>query len=145
MRKTALTGAAILALSLMLSACSAAGTDSTTTEPAAPEASQSETEAVTRTGDFEGSGDKSVAGSVTVSDSEIVLSGYSSDEGPDLHVYLTNGAEEADIAAGMQIETVAFDEASQTFTLDGVNVADYDTVVIYCDKVKAVFGSASLS
>jgi len=145
MRKTALTGAAILALSLMLSACSAAGTDSTTTEPAAPEASQSETEAVTRAGDVEGSGDKSVAGSVTVSDSEIVLSGYSSDEGPDLHVYLTNGAEEADIAAGMQIETVVFDEASQTFTLDGVNVADYDTVVIYCDKVKAVFGSASLS
>jgi hypothetical protein len=145
MRKTALTGAAILALSLMLSACSAGGTGSTTTEPAAPEASQSETEAVTRGGDFEGSGDKSVAGSVTVSDSEIVLSGYSSDEGPDLHVYLTNGTEEADIAAGMQIETVAFDEASQTFTLDGVNVADYDTVVIYCDKVKAVFGSASLS
>ncbi len=145
MRKTALTGAAILALSLMLSACSAGGTDTTTTEPAAPEASQSATEAVTRAGDFEGSGDKSVAGSVAVSDSEIVLSGYSSDEGPDLHVYLTNGTEEADVASGMQIETVAFDEASQTFTLDGVNVADYDTVVIYCDKVKAVFGSASLS
>ncbi|MGV8859284.1 DM13 domain-containing protein [Rhodoglobus sp.] len=145
MRKTALTASAILALSLMLSACSGAATDTSSSEPAAPEASQSQTDEVTRTGTFEGAGDKSVAGTVTVSDSEIVLSGYSSDEGPDLHVYLTNGSDEDAVAAGMLIDSVVFDEASQTFTLDGVDVAGYDTVVIYCDKVKAIFGSASLS
>jgi ABC-type glycerol-3-phosphate transport system substrate-binding protein len=145
MRKTALTGAAILALSLMLSACSAGGTDTTTSESAAPEASQSQAEEVTRTGDFEGAGDKSVAGTVTVSDSEIVLSGYSSDEGPDLHVYLTNGSDEDAVAAGMLIDSVVFDEASQTFTFDAMDVSGYDTVVIYCDKVKAIFGSALLS
>lgn len=145
MRKTAISGAAILALSLMLSACSGAATDTSSSEPAAPEASQSQAEEVTRTGTFEGAGDKSVAGTVTVSDSEIVLSGYSSDEGPDLHVYLTNGSDEDAIAAGMQIDSVVFDEASQTFSFDAMDVSGYDTVVIYCDKVKAVFGSALLS
>ncbi|QYH36871.1 DM13 domain-containing protein [Salinibacterium sp. M195] len=147
MRKTAITGAAILALSLMLSACSGAATDTSSSEPAAPEASQSQsqTEEVTRTGTFEGAGDKSVAGTVTVSDSEIVLSGYSSDEGPDLHVYLTNGNDEDAVAAGMLIDSVVFDEASQTFTFDAMDVSGYDTIVIYCDKVKAIFGSALLS
>jgi len=149
MRKSVISGAAILALSLMLSACSGAATDTTSSEPAAPESSQSESAApvdeVTRTGDFAGQGEKSVAGTVTVSDSEIVLSDYSSDEGPDLHIYLTNGDDEAAISAGMLIDTVLFDEATQTFTLDGVDVAGYDTVVIYCDKVKAIFGSALLS
>jgi hypothetical protein len=86
-----------------------------------------------------------VAGTVEVSDTEIVLSGYSSDEGPDLHVYLTNGTDEAAVAAGTEIDVVAFDVESQTFALDGVDVAGYDTVVIHCDKAKAVFGAAALA
>lgn len=149
MRKPVISGAAILALSLMLSACSGAATDTTSSESTAPESSQSETVApvdeVTRTGEFAGQGDKSVAGTVTVSDSEIVISGYSSDEGPDLHIYLTNGDDEDAIAAGMQIDSVVFDEETQTFTFDAMDVSGYDTVVIYCDKVKAIFGSALLS
>ncbi|MFI2489282.1 DM13 domain-containing protein [Promicromonospora kroppenstedtii] len=98
-----------------------------------------------RTGTFEGLNDKSVAGMVEVSDTELVLSGYSSDEGPDLHVYLTDGTDEAAVAAGTEIDVVAFDEASQTFALDGVDVAGYDTVVIHCDKAKAVFGAAPVA
>ncbi|WP_010205889.1 DM13 domain-containing protein [Salinibacterium sp. PAMC 21357] len=153
MRKTAITGAAILALSLMLSACSGAATDTTSSESTAPESSASETETGTdtemmheeHTGTFEGAGEHSVAGTVTVSGTEIVLEGYSSDEGPDLNIYLTNGNDEDAVAGGMQIDAVAYDEASQTFTFDAMDVSGYDTVVIYCDKVKAIFGSALLS
>ncbi|TPX01184.1 DM13 domain-containing protein, partial [Schumannella luteola] len=70
---------------------------------------------------------------------------FSSSEGPDLHIYLTNGDDEAAVEAGMEISTVSFSEASQTFSLSGVDVSGYDTVVIHCDKAKAVFGAASLS
>ena len=155
MRKTAIPAAAILALSLMLSACSGAATDTTSSESTAPESSTTETEAGTdtdtemmheeHTGTFEGAGEHSVAGTVTVSGTEIVLEGYSSDEGPDLNIYLTNGNDEDAVAGGMQIDAVAYDEASQTFTFDAMDVSGYDTVVIYCDKVKAIFGSALLS
>ena len=98
-----------------------------------------------RTGNFEGLNDKSVAGTVDVSATEVVLSGFSSDEGPDLHVYLTNGTDEAAVEAGVEVDVIDFDAASQTFALDGVNAADYDTVVIHCDKAKAVFGAAPLA
>ncbi|MCP2262763.1 DM13 domain-containing protein [Promicromonospora thailandica] len=177
MRKTAFAGTAILALSLLLTACG--GGDQPADDMSEPTA-QSQTDdmsgqdemsddemsedemsddmseddmaddmsddmAAARTGEFTGLNDKAVSGSVEVTDTEVVLSGFSSDEAPDLHVYLTNGTEEADVEAGTEIDAVAFDEASQTFTLDGVDVADYDTVVIHCDKAKAVFGAADLA
>ena len=160
MRRKAFAGAAILIASLALAACGAedpdagapAGESSQESSQAQTDESQmpdeeadDETIAQPRSGDFEGLNDKTVDGSVEVSATEIVLSEFSSDEGPDLHVYLTNGSEAADVAAGDEIDVVAFDEASQTFTLEGVDVADYDTVVINCDKAKAVFGAAPLA
>ncbi|WP_439901879.1 DM13 domain-containing protein [Microbacterium azadirachtae] len=65
--------------------------------------------------------------------------------GPDLHVYLTNGTDEAAVAAGKQIDPVAFDKDSQSFMLNGVDASMYKDVVIHCDKAKAVFGAAALS
>jgi hypothetical protein len=160
-RRSVFAGTTILALSLALAACGSEETPggSTAEETAASQTEESPTEesptddettddemtAEARSGAFEGLNDKSVEGSVEVSATEIVLSEFSSDEGPDLHVYLTNGSEAADVAAGVLIDVVAFDEASQTFTLDGVDVAGYDTVVINCDKAKAVFGAAPLA
>ncbi|WP_020013016.1 DM13 domain-containing protein [Promicromonospora sukumoe] len=160
MRKTALASAAVLTATLLLTGCGAddGGSGDAMSDQTSSSQEQSEdmgedmgedmTEDMggeARTGTFEGLNDKAVAGTVEVSDSEIVLSGYSSDEGPDLHIYLTNGTDEAAVAAGTQIDAVAFDEASQTFALDGVDVAGYDTVVIHCDKAKAVFGAAPLA
>ena len=156
MRKTAFAGTVILAVSLMLTACGtadgasdgAASEETTAAETQAPETTEESTESPTteaRSGDFEGLNDKSVVGSVEVTGTEVVFSGFTSDEGPDLHVYLTNGTDETAVAAGTEIDVVAFDEASQTFALDGVEVADYDTVVIHCDKAKAVFGAAPLA
>jgi hypothetical protein len=161
MRKTALAGAAVLTATLLLTGCGAddGGSGDAMSDQTASSQEQSEDmgedmsaepddmadDMAARTGTFEGLNDKSVAGTVEVSGTELVLSGYSSDEGPDLHVYLTNGTDEAAVAAGTEIDVVAFDEASQTFALDGVDVAGYDTVVIHCDKAKAVFGAASLA
>lgn len=97
------------------------------------------------TGMFMGMNDKMVSGEVTISGDTLMLSKFSSDEGPDLHLYLTDGTDEAAVAAGMEIGEVAFDQASQTFKLEGVDTGKYKNVVVHCDKAKAVFGAATLS
>lgn len=153
MRTKALTTAALpalgLALGLTLSACGSSGgssaSGSSTMHPSMSHSSSASSAAMmTRTGTFMGDNGKHVAGTVKVSDSEITFSGFSSDEGPDLHVYLTNGSAESDIASGKEIDSIAFDQASQSFKVSGVDVASYSTVVIHCDKANAVFGSAHL-
>ncbi len=98
-----------------------------------------------REGTFAGLNGKKVAGSVTIADGKVELSGFSSDEGPDLHLYLAKGDDAAAVAAGIQLGKVAYDEASQTFELEGVDANDYDTVVVHCVKANAVFGAAELS
>lgn len=144
MSSKTLTMAALLATALTIAACS-----STPSQPPSPAASSSSTIAsaappVPRTGEFMGLNGKHVAGSAKVADGQVVLSGFSSDEGPDLHLYLTKGDDESAVAAGKQLGPVAFNKESQTFTTGGADVADYDTVVVHCDKAKAVFGAAKL-
>lgn len=153
MRKTALVpssiGVAVLALGLTLAGCSSTPGGSSpsadTMSSSSPMASSSPMDHPSMTGTFMGLNGKAVKGTVTVSGSELVLSGFSSDEGPDLHVYLTNGTDEAAVSAGKQIDAVAFDKDSQTFPLNGVDPSMYKDVVIHCDKAKAVFGAAALS
>lgn len=168
MRLKALVGTGVLALALTLSACGAGddsgqGSDSSTSEEsmtddqsmtdegATDDESMSDDESMTDeammggTGTFAGLNDKNVGGTVTVEGNTVTLAGFSSDEGPDLHLYLANGSDEAAVTAGVELGTVAFDEAAQTFTVEsGVDVADYTDVVVHCDKAKAVFGAAEL-
>ncbi|MUL48013.1 DM13 domain-containing protein [Mycobacterium sp. CBMA293] len=101
-------------------------------------------QAAARMGEFAGLGGKHVSGSAAVNGSTLEFTNFSSDEGPDLHAYLANGSSESDVAARKQISTIKFDQASQSFSLSGVDVGNYSTVVINCDKAKAVFGAASL-
>ncbi|GAB6859454.1 DM13 domain-containing protein [Microbacterium xylanilyticum] len=152
MRKTALVpaslGVAVLALGLTLAGCSSTPTGSSPsadTMSHSPMPSASPMDHMSKTGTFMGLNGKSVKGTVTISGSELTLAGFSSDEGPDLHVYLTNGTDEAAVSAGMQIDPVAFDKDSQSFMLNGVDTSKYTDVVIHCDKAKAVFGAAPLS
>jgi hypothetical protein len=49
------------------------------------------------------------------------------------------------VAAGKELGTVTFDKASQTFSTNGADASKYTTVVIHCDKAKAVFGDATLT
>ncbi|MGN7862034.1 DM13 domain-containing protein [Microbacterium sp. 22303] len=157
MRKTAFVpaalGVAVLALGLTLAGCSstpaASPTSGDTMSSSTPMPSSSpmasDMHDMSKTGTFMGLNGKNVKGTVTISGSELTLSGFSSDEGPDLHVYLTNGTDEAAVSAGKQIDPVAFDKDSQTFMLNGVDASMYTDVVIHCDKAKAVFGAAALS
>lgn len=160
MRAKALATTGLVALALTLSACGAgtdAGSGDDMTAPAAEESMQSDdmqsddmqsddtsADPMAQHGSFAGLNDKSVEGTVTVEGDTVTLSGFSSDEGPDLHLYLANGSDEAAVAAGTELGTVASDEAEQTFTLDGVDAAGFTDVVVHCDKAKAVFGAATL-
>jgi hypothetical protein len=148
MRKTSVLAAiSALALTAALTACSVTS-DTGSTPPRSDDMSNSDSGSdatASRSGEFSGRGDQMVEGTVTVSEDELVLSGFSSSEGPDLHIYLTNGDDEAAVEAGMEISTVAFDQASQTISLGGIDASGFDTVVIHCDKAKAVFGAAELS
>lgn len=161
MRTKAFAVAALLTTGLAVSTLAACGSSddtaassgsssSSTMHPSmsdsmTPSTSGSAAAMMTRTGTFTGANGKNVAGMVKVSDSDITLSGFSSDEGPDLHVYLTNGTDEAAVMAGKEISAVKYDEASQSFMVDGADLSSYTTVVIHCDKAHAVFGTATLS
>ncbi|MHA7665525.1 DM13 domain-containing protein [Mycolicibacterium sp. HS_4_1] len=97
-----------------------------------------------RMGHFTGLNGKHVGGTATVAGTNLEFTDFSSDEGPDLHVYLTKGSAESDVAAGKEIAAIKFDQAMQSFPLTGIDTMGYTTVVIHCDKAKAVFGAASL-
>ena len=147
MRKTPLATVAGLALALTfaLAGCSGTASDNSPSTSSSSSSTDQGATSPEKTGTFAGLNEKNVSGTVTVTDSAIKLADFSSDEGPDLHIYLTTGTDEAAVAAGTEIDAVAFDEASQTFTLDGVDVSGFTNVVIHCDKAKAVFGAAKLS
>ncbi|WP_439901868.1 hypothetical protein [Microbacterium azadirachtae] len=90
MRKTALVpstiGVAVLALGLTLAGCSstpsASSPSADTMSSSSPTPSASPMDHMSMTGTFMGLNGKSVKGTVTVSGSELTLTGFSSDEGP---------------------------------------------------------------
>ncbi|MBK3572923.1 DM13 domain-containing protein [Streptomyces sp. MBT65] len=146
MRKIGFVGVALVALSFTLTACGGSdNSDSTSKAAPSMSATKAAMKSADRTGMFAGLNGKKVTGSAQVSGMDVTLSGFTSDEGPDLHVYLTNGTDEAAVSAGKQLGAVKFDKASQMFALNGADAAGYTTVVIHCDKAKAVFGAAKLS
>ncbi|MBD0024170.1 MULTISPECIES: DM13 domain-containing protein [Gordonia] len=146
-------GAGIIATALTLSACGDSDDDSMPTASMsaavsmAPESSMpmSAPMMASMTGTFSGLGGKSVAGMATIADGMLTLSDFRTDEGPDLHVYLTNGTDEAAVMAGKHISAIDLMKNSQTFSLDGIDTGMYHNVVIHCDKAKVVFGAAMLS
>ncbi len=149
-----LTVLSAAALAVSLSACSSGSKDSMSSGDAKPSTSSSQSSTpsassdsamMRKSGSFTGLNGKQVAGTVEVTGTELALSGFSSDEGPDLHVYLTRGTDEAAVEAGMRIDAIKFDAAAQKFTLSGVDLSEYTDVVIHCDKAKAVFGAAKLA
>ncbi len=151
MRASHLTGAvATVVLGLALTACG--GSKDSPSEPmtsAAAPMSMSmsmpmpSTAAVT--GTFAGANGKNVAGTATITGDVVELAGFSSDEGPDLHLYLTKGTTEADVKGGVRLGAIAYDRAAQRFMLPaGVSAGGYTHLVVHCDKALAVFGAAQL-
>jgi len=98
MRLKTLTGAALLTIAFALTAC---GTSTNDAQPSSqsPQAMTQGSSSV-RAGTFAGLNDKHVAGTVKVAGGQVVLSDFSSDAGPDLHIYLTNGTDKNAVAAG---------------------------------------------
>lgn len=147
MRFKTLAGAALLIGAAALTACG------TSTQSAAPSPQSSQmTTAMTqamssnaRTGTFMGLNDKRVAGAVKIADGQVTLSDFSSDPGPDLHIYLTNGTDENAVTAGKALGNIALNMPAQSFPIGSVDASHYNTVVIHCDKAKAVFGAATLT
>lgn len=87
-------------------------------------------------------GDKEmVEGMATIKGDKLMLEAFKSSKGPDLHVYLTK---DNDIKSGMKVDKVDYDKAEQTFNLKGIDVKEYNTVTIYCDKAHVIFGKAEL-
>ncbi|GAA4480291.1 DM13 domain-containing protein [Microbacterium panaciterrae] len=150
MRKIALVPVAVLTLGLALAGCSStpaalpSSPDKMASSSSMPSSSPMSSD-MQKTGTFMGLNGKNVKGTVTISGSDLKLTGFSSDEGPDLHVYLTTGTDEAAVSAGKEISTVVFNQDTQSFMLSGVDASMYTDVVIHCDKAKAVFGAAPLS
>jgi hypothetical protein len=98
------------------------------------------------TGTFAGLNGKKASGNVTITGDTIKLTGFSSDQGPDLHLYLANGTSESETTAGVEIAAVAWNKSTQTFTIpSGVDASKYKDLVEHCDKALAVFGAAPLS
>ncbi|GGL47880.1 hypothetical protein GCM10007968_10020 [Sporolactobacillus putidus] len=93
------------------------------------------------TGNFRGKNGKMVSGMVKISDGKLMLSSFKTDEGPDLYVYFTK---DGDVATGKSIAKIDLKNPEQTFSLNGVNPKDYNTVVIYCNKAHVKFGEANL-
>ncbi|ADG78626.1 Electron transfer DM13 OS=Tsukamurella paurometabola (strain ATCC 8368 / DSM / CCUG 35730 /CIP 100753 / JCM 10117 / KCTC 9821 / NBRC 16120 / NCIMB 702349/ NCTC 13040) OX=521096 GN=Tpau_2014 PE=4 SV=1 [Tsukamurella paurometabola] len=154
MRITRLTGAATaLVLGVSLAACggstqmAAVTTTSTTAAMSMSPSTASSVPAAARAmGSFEGLNDKRVVGTATITGTAVELAGFASDEGPDLHLYATTGTSEADVKAGVRLGSIAYDKASQRFTLPGgVSPTAYTHLVVHCDKALAVFGAARLS
>jgi len=61
--------------------------------------------------------------------------------GPDLRVYITP---DGDVKNGIHLEKLKGSKGDQNYSLDGIDVGGYDTVVIYCQPFGVYFGQAEL-
>lgn len=158
-RTTSLLAAtAVVALGLSLTGCAPAAHDMT--DAASSPASATPMHEMTpsdapmtaapavgtvRHGSLAGNGAKTVTGTVTIDATTVEITGFHSDEAPDLHFYLANGTDDAAATAGIEIGSVTSD-ATQTITLPaGTATSMYTTLIVRCDKAKVVYGSAPLS
>jgi electron transfer DM13 len=143
-----LSWAGLIALAMVLAACgssSSPSAQSTSAMSSTSSMAMTGMQNTARSGSFSGLNGKHVSGMITLAGGQITLADFVSDPGPDLHIYLANGNDEQAVMAGAALGSVAFDKASQTFPVNSADTAKYTTVVIHCDKAKAVFGFAPLA
>ncbi|GBG97213.1 DM13 domain-containing protein [Lactococcus termiticola] len=94
-------------------------------------------------GTFSGLNSNKVSGTVTVSKNKVSLSNFKTDEGPDLKIYLTK---DGNVKSGKVLKKIDLKAESQSFDVpSGVDVSQYNSVVIWCDKAHVGFGEAKLA
>lgn len=91
-------------------------------------------------GNFSSEKNHSVKGDIKIEGGKLMLSNFSTDEGPDLYVYLAKGK---NIDDAKQIAKIDLTSENQSFELNNVDAENYDTVLIYCNKAHELFGSGS--
>ncbi|TGA98918.1 hypothetical protein E4665_06215 [Sporolactobacillus shoreae] len=136
----------LLVLIFVLAACGSGNTDmnGSSTQSSAPDSMTSSSMSqsmTTLSGSFSGKNGKMVSGMVKVMGGKLMLTHFKTDEGPDLHVYLTK---DGDVTNGQSIAKIDLKKMDQTFSLNGVDPAMYNTVVIYCNKAHVAFGEAKI-
>ncbi|WP_256984358.1 MULTISPECIES: DM13 domain-containing protein [Paenibacillus] len=146
MKKFLSTGISLMVATVVMAGCGMQDTPAESNKQAstATEMPQSITTEmpVMKTGMLSGDGKEISEGKVEIKDGKIMLSDFKTSKGPDLHIYLTKGK---DVTMGKSLGKIDLKQTEQSFDLTGVDPAEYDTVLIYCDKAHVIFGSASLS
>ena len=111
--------------------------DKDSTEQAVPE--------IIKTGEFEGLAGHQAMGTaklIQVSDMTFLrFEDFEVTNGPDLRVYVTQNG---DVHDGIHLEKLKGSRGSQNYSLEGINVDVYDTVVIYCQPFGVYFAQANL-
>lgn len=108
---------------------------------------QSNAQTCTRTGNLVQT-DVSIVGTVNLiqTGTSITIeleSDFLSDSGPDLDVYLSN--EPNPVATGIRIDALTSLSGTQSYDVpSGININDYQYVVVHCTQYNHLFGSAQL-
>ncbi|MGX8851620.1 DM13 domain-containing protein [Amedibacillus sp. YH-ame10] len=85
---------------------------------------------------------KKTSGKVELKDNKLMLTEFVTDEGPDVHVWLTKDGNMKD---GYDVSKIDLKDMDQTFEIDMAMKKDFNTVVIYCNDAESVFAKATLS
>ena len=100
---------------------------------------------IIKTGTFEG-----LAGHKAEGDAKIIevndltflrFENFEVTNGPDLRVYVT---QDGNIKEGIHLEKLKGSKGDQNYSLDGIDVEVYNTVIIYCQPFGVYFGQAEL-
>jgi hypothetical protein len=76
---------------------------------------------------------------------KLTLTGFETDAGPDLFVYLVAGGNPKDVDDHENLGSLKGNKGNQQYTIPaGVDTERYDTVVIWCRAFSVAFGSARL-
>ncbi len=105
-------------------------------------------EVALREGSFEGAAGHKAEGNaiLTMTNSGVQLElsdDFSADNGPGLYLYLSNQPNNVD--AGVEIAPLAKLTGSSSYGIEGVSLADFNYVIIYCKPFKVVVGRAQLN
>lgn len=77
---------------------------------------------------------------------KLTLTGFETDAGPDLFVYLVAGGNPDDTGTHTNLGSLKGNKGNQQYTVPrGVDIQKYDTVVIWCRAFSVAFGAAELS
>jgi len=99
-----------------------------------------------KSGDFEGLAGHNAEGLakiIQVNDMTFLrFEDFQVTNGPDLRVYITP---DGDVKKGIHLEKLKGSKGSQNYELIGIDIEQYNTVVIYCQPFGVYFGQAELT